>query len=68
MSEKVKKEKPVPVCCICGKQGVTVRSRAKKMVSCPDPVNCVGNFRTKWNSSEDAAIVEWNTLISSYHA
>ena len=60
-----KKEKPVPICCICGKKGVTVESD-QKMVSCQDPENCVGNFRTVWHSSEDAAIAEWNTLIRSY--
>lgn len=68
MQKKEKKEKPVPICCICGKKGIPVKFRSKKMVSCQDPENCVGNFRTAWHSSEDAAIVEWNTLIQSYRA
>lgn len=68
MQKKEKKEKPVPICCVCGCMGVTVKCRSKKMVSCADPMNCVGNFRTAWYSSEESAIVEWNTMIRRYRA
>ena len=60
-----KKEKPVPICCLCGRVPAIVKFRSKKMVSCSDPMNCTGNYRTEWTSSEDAAIAEWNTLIKS---
>ena len=49
-------------------EGRSSKIQIKKMISCPDPENCVGNFRTAWHSSEDAAIVEWNTLIRSFRA
>lgn len=49
-------------------EGHSNKIQIKKMVSCPDPENCVSNFRTAWHSSEDAAIKEWNTLIQSYRA
>lgn len=63
MVKEGKKEKLVPVRCVCGRAGVTVRFGSKKMVSCADPMNCVGNLRTCWHSSIDNAIMEWNVLI-----
>lgn len=44
--------------------GCIVRSGSKKMVSCPDPVNCPGNLRSMWHGNEEAAIVEWNNLVA----
>ena len=61
-----KKEKPVPQKCICGREAITVKKGSKKMVTCPDPLNCVGNFRTTWNGSAESAITEWNGLIYLY--
>ena len=49
--------------CLCGKRGIIVRSGARKMVSCPDPMNCAGNYRTTWHRKEAEAIDEWNALI-----
>ena len=49
--------------CMCSKRGILVRSGARKMVSCPDPMNCSGNFRTTWRAKEEEAIDEWNALI-----
>ena len=63
MKTKEKKEKPVPCMCKCGKPGIIVKNRSKKMVSCPDPANCSGNWRTAWNGSELSAILEWNALM-----
>lgn len=61
-----KKEKPAPITpvpCICGREAVIVKMRLKKMVSCPDPLNCCCNPRTMWQKAEDVAVAEWNTLI-----
>ena len=66
MVKEKENEKPVPICCVCGRNGVVVEFKKRRMVSCSDPENCVGNFMTGWNRSEDAAVEEWNTLIMSY--
>ena len=60
--KKPPKEKPTPKRCLCGSVGIVVKMRGKKMVSCPDPLNCPGNFRTPWMSSEDDAIITWNNM------
>ena len=65
MEKTKKKEKPTPKRCICGAEAITVKTRLGKMITCPDPINCAGNIRSTWKKSEDAAIVEWNTLIRS---
>ena len=36
------------------------------MFSCPDPVNCPGNLRTLWYSSEEEAVERWNVLVDTY--
>lgn len=56
------KEKPIPKRCLCGSVGIVVKVKGKKMVSCPDPVNCRGNFRTQWFSSEEQAVSAWNHM------
>ena len=61
--KKKEKEKLTPVRCRCGAAGITVKTRLGKMVTCSDPVNCIGNYRTLWRSSEEVAILEWNNLI-----
>lgn len=65
MKKAEKKEKPTPKRCVCGAEGITVKTRHGKMVTCPNPVRCSQGPRTACNNSEDAAIVEWNTLIRS---
>ena len=65
MKESEKKEKPVPVKCICGKPAIIVKSKSGKMVTCADPMNCHGNMRTTWVSHESIAIAQWNSLIQS---
>lgn len=65
MEKKEKKEKPTPYKCICGAAAITVKTRHGKMVSCPNPMRCPSGPRTPWNKSEDAAIVQWNTMICS---
>lgn len=57
-----KKEKPTPKACRCGKLGILVVCRGKKMVSCPNPCSCDGNFRTTWRSNAEDAILEWNYM------
>lgn len=61
-----KEEKPLPKKCVCGRGGIIVKSRAGKMVTCPDPMNCRGNLRTLWHGHEESAITEWNNLVDSY--
>ena len=68
MEKGKKKEKPTPKLCACGEVAAVVRTRAGKMISCPDPMSCCGNFRTTWRKSEDQAIAEWNSLIDSHYA
>ena len=61
---KEKDEKPVPKPCICGRGGILVVNRGKKMISCPNPISCPGNLRTLWYGNEESAIVEWNNLVA----
>lgn len=63
---ETKKGEPLPMPCICGRGGITVKSRAGKMITCPDPVNCPGNMRTMWYGNEESAIVEWNGLVATH--
>jgi hypothetical protein len=65
-AKKSKKEKPVPKACACGRPAALVKAREGKMVTCPDPVNCVANLRTRWCSHEETAIAEWNNLVCTY--
>ena len=69
MKKDAKKEqKPIPKRCVCGSKAITVKVRGKKMVSCPDPMNCRANLRTTWKSAEEAAIVEWNGIVDSFYS
>ena len=56
-------DKPRPLRCKCGLDPCIVKLKGGYVVSCPDPVNCVGNFLTYRKSTEKAAIEEWNNLI-----
>lgn len=52
MKKEQKKEKPVPKPCKCGRDPCVVTvARRGKMVTCSDPVNCCGNFRTLWKKN-----------------
>ena len=62
MKKTEKKEKPTPKRCVCGLEAITVKTRAGKMVSCPNPIGCRANLRTTWKSNE------WNGLIDSFYA
>lgn len=66
MKDGPKKEKPIPRKCVCGRGGILVKSRAGKMVSCPNPERCRANLRTMWHRHEESAIVEWNNLVENY--
>lgn len=61
--KKDPKEKPVPLLCKCRREPAVVKLKGGYIVSCRDPVNCVGNFWTYRKSTEDAAIKAWNNLI-----
>lgn len=60
------KEKVAPKMCVCGKAPVQVKSKNGKMLSCPDPVCCPGNLRTRWCRHIDTATAEWNAAVSSF--
>lgn len=64
--EKKKKEKPTPVKCACKKAPVLVSIRGGRMMTCPDPLCCPGNLRTRWCKSENSAIEEWNVVVSNF--
>lgn len=68
MKKTEKKTKPTPKRCVCGLEAVIVKNRGKKMVSCPDPMNCRANLRSMWKSTEEAAIVEWNGIVDSFYS
>lgn len=68
MEKTEKKEKPKPKRCVCGSEAIIVKNRGKKMVSCPDPLNCRANLRSMWKSSQDAAIAEWNGIVDSFYS
>lgn len=69
MAKKTEKEeKPTPKKCVCGLEAVIVKNRGKKMVSCPDPMNCRGNLRTTWEKGEETAIIKWNSLVDSFYS
>lgn len=57
-----KKEKPVPVKCVCGADAAYVKARQGKMVCCPNVLFCAK--RSRWHSSLNAAIVDWNTVVA----
>lgn len=61
--KKPPKEKPIPKLCACGSRGIIVELRGKKMVSCPNPEKCCGNYRTVWFSNKDQAVENWNSKI-----
>lgn len=66
MKAKEKKDKPTPVRCVCGREAAVLVFRGKKMISCPNPEKCVGNFRTLWKSHKEEAVAEWNSIINSF--
>lgn len=59
------REKTEPVRCVCGAPPAVVRNRGKKLLSCPNPLRCKGNFCTIWHPNEEAAVAQWNALISA---
>lgn len=64
--DRAAKKKETPKLCICGRPAVTVKGRGGKMITCPDPMHCKANLRTRWRSHEETAIAEWNNLISEF--
>ena len=48
---------------MCGRKPVTVKSKSRYMVSCPDTVHCA--MRTGWRSNEQQAIKDWNVEVMS---
>lgn len=63
------KETIIPKPCACGKAAAMVRRRGGIMYSCPEPMRCKGNLRTRWCGHEQTAAAEWNSLVAEfYHA
>ena len=58
---KEPKEKNVPQRCICGQTACVVKWHGKKMVCCPDTMNCA--VRGVWCSKEEDAIKSFNTAV-----
>ena len=58
-------DKPKKERCVCGGVPVEVKTRAGKMLSCPNPARCSENLRTAWHKTEDAAVVDWNNIVSA---
>lgn len=63
---QLQKEHPVPVPCICGKMPAYVCIRGGKMLTCPEPLRCPANIRTRWAKDVDSATAEWNALVQNY--
>lgn len=68
MDKAKKKEKPTPKRCVCGSEAAYVKTRSGKMYTCPNPLGCKANLRTRWNKNKDQAIVEWNGLVDSFYS
>lgn len=63
-----KKTKPaeapaVPTVCVCGAEPCIVNHKKRHMVCCPKTLSCT--MRSRWQKNEQAAIKEWNDIISS---
>lgn len=67
MKDKKKKEKPTQKRCVCGNTAIITKTKHGKMVTCPNPMKCKANLRTRWHKGQDSAIAEWNNMIDSYH-
>lgn len=55
---KEKKEPATPCVCVCGRVPCIVKHKSKRMVACPDSMAC--SMRSRWASTEQAAINDWN--------
>ncbi len=64
--DKEEKEKPIPKKCACGSMPISVTKRGGIMLSCPNPVKCPRNLRTRWVKGELTAILEWNCVVSEF--
>lgn len=49
--------------CVCGQVPVTVKHKSRYMLACPDSMNCT--IRGQWETTEQAAIKNWNTAIQA---
>lgn len=58
VKDKQKKEPAVPAVCVCGRTPCIVKHKSKRMVACPDSMVC--SMRSRWASTEQAAIIDWN--------
>lgn len=61
---KLKSRCPSPASVVGG--GITVNTRAGKMIACPNPCKCPGGLRTRWHGDVDSAVIEWNNLVTGY--
>lgn len=62
---KPKEEKvaEVPRVCVCGREPCMVKHKSKYMLACPVLTECA--MRSRWATTEQAAIKAWNVEIES---
>lgn len=61
--DKPEKEPAAPAVCVCGRKPCIVKHKSKHMVACPDSIIC--SMRSRWASTEQAAIADWNIQVES---
>ena len=60
---KSEQEKAEPARCICGRKPCTVKHKGRHMVSCTAQDKCA--MRSRWKSSEQEAVKDWNTAVNA---
>lgn len=61
---KPKEEKVVlPRVCVCGREPCMVKHKGRYMMACPTITDCA--MRSRWATTEQAAIKDWNARIES---
>lgn len=61
---KNEKKADSPCVCVCGQIPCTVKMKGKYMISCRDQGKCA--MRSRWKSSEQAAVADWNNAVKAY--
>jgi len=61
--DKPKKEKEIPVPCICGAVPCTVKHGRRHMLSCPNTTSC--SMRSRWFNNQQLAVIDWNNAVKS---
>ena len=58
---KEEKKPETPRVCVCGRTPCTVKHKSKYLLACPDSLTC--SVRSRWASTEQAAITSWNAAV-----